>query len=47
MGPQCRRKDRKGEREGEEGDALKIYLYMLKKMLIWSMKNRGDFGDSL
>lgn len=37
----------KKEREGEKGDRLKTYLYMLKKMLIRPVKNRGDFGDSL
>lgn len=40
-----KRKER-GDRENA-GGALKIYLYMLKKMLIRCVKNGGDFRDSL
>lgn len=42
------REKRKERGEGENvGGALKIYLYMLKKMLIRCVKNGGDFRDSL
>lgn len=39
-----KRKERGEKRRA--GGALKIYLYMLKKMLIRRVKNGGDFVDS-
>lgn len=42
-----RRKKGHRQREGEGRGPLKTYLYMLKKMLMCPVKNRGDFGDSL
>lgn len=38
---------RRGAEGGEKGEALKTYLYMLKKMLIRCWKNAGDLGHCL
>lgn len=46
MGAQCGRKEKRGGEKRRAGGTLKIYLYMLKKMLIRRVKNGGDFVDS-